>query len=141
MKSLYKIGELSKLSGSSIDTIRFYEDKGLLVPKSRSQSGTRSYDTSALKALSFINSAKELGFSLSEINEFLLIRTGKKNECSLSLKKISHKEEEVDGKIKELKKIKKALHQIATICKDSGGKQPCHFLEMLEEKGRSDEKR
>lgn len=131
METVYKIGELSRLSGTSIDTIRFYEDRGLLFPRARSLSGTRSYDTTAVKVLSFINSAKELGFSLTEINEFLLIKTGKKNECSLTLEKITHKEKEVDRKISELKKIKKALHQIADRCTDSGGKQPCHFLEML----------
>lgn len=136
MKEKYKIGELSKLTGTSIDTIRFYEEKGLLIPKFRAALGVRFYDGTAINTLSFIHTAKELGFSLSEISDFLEIKTTKSEECSLALEKIVIKEADIDKKIRELKKIKKALHKISDRCKKNevGNSGSCHFLEVLTQK-------
>ncbi|PIQ58849.1 MAG: hypothetical protein COW00_13500 [Bdellovibrio sp. CG12_big_fil_rev_8_21_14_0_65_39_13] len=131
MNNLYKIGELSKETGASIDTIRFYEDKGLLTPKSRSESGYRYYGKIALHTLSFIQSAKELGFTLSEIKELLEIQVLKGGKCSLTLEKIKAKENDVDRKIQELKKIKKALRKVSEKCEQSDANQSCHFLELI----------
>lgn len=134
MKEKYKIGELSKLTGTSIDTIRFYEEKGLLIPKFRAASGVRSYDVTAVNTLSFIHTAKELGFSLSEVGDFLEIKTTKSEECSLALEKIVIKEADIDKKISELKKIKKALQKISERCKKNEIGSSCHFLEVLTQK-------
>lgn len=131
MSNLYKIGELSKEAGASIDTIRFYEDKGLLTPETRSESGYRYYGNIALHTLAFIQSAKELGFTLSEIKELLEIQIYKGGSCSLALEKIKSKENDVDRKIKELKKIKKALRKVSEKCENSETSESCHFLEFL----------
>lgn len=133
MSNLYKIGELSKEAGTSIDTIRFYEDKGLLTPETRSESGYRYYGKIALHTLGFIQSAKELGFTLSEIKELLEIQIYKGGRCSLALRKIKAKEDDVDRKIQELKKIKKALEKASEKCEKSEASESCHFLELLRE--------
>ncbi len=62
-----KIGQLAQLTGVSVDTLRFYEDKGLLAPQSRSESGYRQYAASAADQVRFIKTAQSLGFSLQEI--------------------------------------------------------------------------
>lgn len=131
MNTLYKIGELSKEAGATIDTIRFYENKGLLVPESRSSSGYRYYGEIALQTLCFIQSAKELGFTLSEIQGLLEIQIKKSGKCSLALEKIKEKEDDIERKIKELKKIKKALKKVSSKCEEGSASQPCHFLELL----------
>jgi MerR family copper efflux transcriptional regulator len=66
-----KIGEVAKCTGVSIDALRFYEEKGLLSPIGRTDSGYRIYDESVLSQVSFIKTAQELGFSLLEIGEIL----------------------------------------------------------------------
>jgi MerR family copper efflux transcriptional regulator len=66
-----KIGEVAKETGVGIETIRFYERKGLLDEPSRRPSGYRQYDVSIVARLQFIRRAKELGFTLSEIAELL----------------------------------------------------------------------
>lgn len=131
MAKMLKIGELAEASGSTIDTIRFYENKGLLIPGDRSESGYRHYNEEAISILKFIQLTKELGFSLTEIKEFLEIKIDKGGTCSLALEKINSKEAEIDAKINDLKKIKKALKEISLRCEEDAGKEPCHFLELL----------
>jgi DNA-binding transcriptional MerR regulator len=131
MTKMLKIGELAEASGSTIDTIRFYENKGLLIPGVRSESGYRHYNDEAISILKFIQLTKELGFSLSEIKEFLEIKIDKRGTCSLALEKIKNKENEIENKINDLKKIKKALKKISFRCEADGDKSPCHFLEFL----------
>ncbi len=131
MTKMLKIGELAEASGSTIDTIRFYENKGLLVPGVRSDSNYRHYNEEAISILKFIQLTKELGFSLSEIKEFLEIRIDKRGTCSLAMEKIKNKEAEIENKINDLKKIKKALKKISFRCEADGDKGPCHFLELL----------
>jgi MerR family Zn(II)-responsive transcriptional regulator of zntA len=131
MSELLKIGQLSKKSGATIDTIRFYEDKGLLSPKSRSESGYRYYGDDALNTLNFVQTAKELGFTLSEIKDFLEIQISKKGKCSLTQIKIDEKISDVDKKISDLKNIKKALKNVSVKCIATGMEDSCHFLELL----------
>mgnify|MGYP003703455419 CR=1 FL=1 len=62
-----KIGQLAQLTGVSVDTLRFYEDKGLLAPQHRSAAGYRHYAPNAVDQVRFIKTAQSLGFSLQEI--------------------------------------------------------------------------
>jgi DNA-binding transcriptional MerR regulator len=128
---MLKIGELAEASGSTIDTIRFYENKGLLIPGERGDNGYRHYEEEAISVLKFIQLTKELGFSLTEIKDFLEIKIDKGETCSLALEKINSKEAEIDAKINDLKKIKKALKKISLRCAENVGREPCHFLDLL----------
>lgn len=70
--SLLKIGEVARLSGLSVKTIRYYEDIGLLAPTvERSRSGYRLFDVQVIKRLAFIKRAQSLGLSLEEIKPLL----------------------------------------------------------------------
>ncbi|MEY4766548.1 MAG: hypothetical protein RI907_3221 [Pseudomonadota bacterium] len=62
-----KIGELATRTGVSVDTLRFYEDKGLLTPHHRSAAGYRHYTEAAIEVVRFIKMAQSLGFALQEI--------------------------------------------------------------------------
>ena len=131
MNDLLKIGELSKVSGVSIDTIRFYENKGLIIPTNRSKKGYRYYDSNTSRMLQFIISSKELGFTLNEIKELINIKVNKNGKCSLALDRIKEKELDIDKKILELKKIKDALNKVSKKCGSSIDGSKCHFLELL----------
>ena len=65
--SIYSIGQVAKQSGISVETIRYYEKESLLKEPERKESGYRQYKQEAIARLSFIQQAKELGFSLKEI--------------------------------------------------------------------------
>lgn len=131
MTKMLKIGELAEASGSTIDTIRFYENKGLVLPGNRSASGYRHYNPQSISVLKFIQMSKDLGFTLAEIKEFLEIKIGRGGKCNLALDKIRNKESEIDTKINDLKKIKKALRKISTICEENDGEEQCHFLDII----------
>lgn len=130
MDELLKIGQLAKKSGATIDAIRFYEDKGLIKPTSRSKSGYRYYGLDAVSTLNFVQSAKELGFTLSEISDFLEIQISKNGKCSLAQEKINDKLDDIEIKITNLKSIKKALTKVSKKCDASENSEPCHFLEL-----------
>ncbi|MDQ6987798.1 MAG: heavy metal-responsive transcriptional regulator, partial [Mariprofundaceae bacterium] len=69
-----KIGELAKMTGVSIDTIRYYEQRGLIPTAVRSTSGYRQYSPEDVRRLKFIVQAKDLGFTLEETGQLLAIR-------------------------------------------------------------------
>ncbi len=63
----YRIGELARLSGLSVKTIRFYSDRGLVPPAERTGAGYRVYDERALARLELIRALRELGASLGDV--------------------------------------------------------------------------
>lgn len=104
-----KIGELSRLSGLSKDTIRFYEKIELLPSARRSDNGYRDYAHSIIPQLKLLGHAKELGFSLNEIKELSSLLMSD----SLTLKDMNHyltkKMSDIDDKIRQLHAFKEEI--------------------------------
>lgn len=130
-----RIGELSRNTGFQIETLRYYEKQGLLEPVSRSESGYRIYDDKSLTQLHFIKQAKSVGFSLNEISELLTLRVDRDQHSCGEVKSIAEQKlQQIDHKIKELKRMRKALSTISDAC--CGGVEPatsCTILSSLEE--------
>lgn len=129
-----RIGELSKHTGFQVETLRYYEKQGLLDPVSRTESGYREYDDDSLKQLQFIKQAKSVGFSLSEISELLTLRVERDQHSCGDVKSIAERKIlEIDKKLQELEKMRRALHKITDAC--CGGVEPatsCTILNALE---------
>ncbi len=129
-----RIGELSKNTGFQVETLRYYEKQGLLTPVSRTESGYREYNNESLKQLFFIKQAKSVGFSLNEICELLTLRVEKDQHSCGDVKSIAEQKiSQIDCKINELKKMRKALHEITDAC--CGGSEPatsCTILNALD---------
>lgn len=130
-----RIGELSKLTGFQVETLRYYEKQGLLQPVSRNASGYREYDKESLKQLKFIHQAKSVGFSLNEISELLLLRVDREQHSCFEVKEIAEQKlEKIESKIIELTKMRDALYIITDAC--SGGSEPatsCTILSALDD--------
>lgn len=77
-----KIGQVAQETGLSIDTIRFYEKQGLLKRSPRTEGGFRLFGISDIETLKFVRKAQELGFSLNEIRELLILRADHVPACS-----------------------------------------------------------
>ncbi len=75
------VGRLAKTAGVNIETIRYYERRGLLPEPTRKESGYRLYSDEDVKRLQIILRAKELGFALREIQELLELRVDVKTNC------------------------------------------------------------
>jgi len=127
------IGTLSKETGIGIETIRFYERLGLIVPVGRKSSGYRIFDDSSLKALGFIKHAKELGFSLSEIQELLDLKADKKSKCQSVQLKAKAQLESVEEKISHLERIKNVLSKLIEQCRQRKIDSECPLLDCLDD--------
>ena len=82
MNAALPIGQIAKQAGLTVEAVRFYEKKGLILEPERSESGYRQYSPDTLKRLHFISRAKEVGFSLSDIAELLDLRRKPGTTCS-----------------------------------------------------------
>lgn len=128
------IGKLAQSAGVGVETVRFYERKGLLEEPSRAESGYRQYSPEALMRLRFIRQAKELGFTLPEIRELLSLRMSPAASCAEVQVRIQTKLEDIQAKIDSLARMKRALHGMAAIC--LAGAEPaseCPILDALEQ--------
>ncbi|MDE3036945.1 MAG: heavy metal-responsive transcriptional regulator [Pseudomonadota bacterium] len=126
------IGKLAKACDVKIDTIRYYEGLGLLVPEGRTESGYRMYNSESLKRLKFIRRAQCLDFTLDEIKEMLALRVSDKGKCADVHRQAEAKIVLIEEKEKELRAIKKALKELAAACRDSNAPaSKCPILEAL----------
>jgi len=127
-----KIGELSKLGGVSIDTIRYYEQRGLIPAAARSASGYRQYVSGDVARLRFIVQSKELGFTLEEIAQLLALRADNRS-CAEVRAVAEAKAAEIDGRIQMLARMRSTLITLAEQCEQSSEADPCPILKSLEE--------
>jgi MerR family copper efflux transcriptional regulator len=119
----------------NVQTIRYYERRGLLPRPERAPSGYRKYSEDAIRRLRFIKQAQALGFSLSEIEELLSLRLQAGATCGDIRKRARHKIATVNRKISELQRIKNALSALAKACRGKGPTSECPILEALEREG------
>lgn len=125
------IGKLAKQAGLTIDTVRFYERRGLIKEPERTKSNYRIYPKEDVARLSFIKKAKELGFSLNEIKELLFIQHDPEASKADVKKRTEAKIRDVRCKIKDLTRILKALEHLSKGCDGHGPASTCPILEAL----------
>jgi MerR family mercuric resistance operon transcriptional regulator len=126
------IGRVAKQAGVNVETVRFYERKGLVETPKRADSGYRQYRQETVKRIRFIKRAKDLGFTLKEIGELLTIRTEPGASCADVKIRAGAKIADIDGRISELTKMKNALVTLARECRTSGPVAECPILEAME---------
>lgn len=126
------IGDLSKLSGVAIETIRYYEQVGILNPVSRSASGYRIFNSDSLKTLHFLKHAQKLGFSLSDIKELLKLKADKKSNCGIVKRKAKQHLKMVNDRIEKLLFIKNILGNLVEQCNDGKTDSRCPILDCFE---------
>lgn len=131
MKPLTR-GQLAKTAGVKSETIRFYDQEGLLPATERSAAGYRLYTEESIKRLNFIRQAQTLGFSLNEIRELLTLKTTP-NASQESVKAlISEKLTEIEQKMQVLQEIKLMLSALNENCDGTGSTDTCSILHGIE---------
>ena len=131
MKAL-TIGQVARQAGVGVETIRFYERQGLLEEPARKASGYRQYTADVVARLRFIRRAKELGFSLREVRELIALRLDPATTCADVRQRAEGKLADVDAKIRDLRRIRKALVRLAASCRGDGPVGECPILEALD---------
>ena len=125
------IGQLAKMVGVNIETIRFYERRGILPQPARNKVGHRQYSQDTIMRTKFIKRTQALGFSLKEISELLSLRIEPGTTCADVKTRVDAKIMDVEKKIDNLKKIKAALLKLSGQCKGKGPISMCPILETL----------
>jgi Hg(II)-responsive transcriptional regulator len=127
-----RTGELAAHAGVNVQTVRFYERRGILPKPGRTSSGYRVYSTAAVRLIRFIKRAQELGFTLDEIEELLRLRSNRRASCSAAKAAGEAKMTAVDAKIASLKAMKRALAVLLASCERNDHNRECPILEALE---------
>lgn len=122
--------QLAKLANVGIETLRFYEKRGLLPEPPRGANGYRYYPNSHVERLHFIQRAKELGFTLDEINELLTLHED--NGDRYDVKALAEQKlAELDKKIADLTRMRSALSSVTTKCSGHGDTKHCPIIASL----------
>ena len=103
------IGQLAQRAGVGVETIRFYEREGLISEPPRRPSGYRDYPLETVARIVFIRRAKDLGFTLKEINELLDLRIRPRRNCAQVKKSADAKIADIDSRIASLRRMRRAL--------------------------------
>ena len=123
------IGRLAAAGGVGVETIRFYQRRGLLQTPTR-ESGIRRYGSGDVRRLRFIKQAQAAGFTLDQIGELLALDASddRKRARELAGSRIAV----LDEKIAELERARDSLRRLAQEC-GSGSKGPCPILSSFEQ--------
>ncbi len=127
------IGQVATAADVNVQTIRYYERRGLVATPRRTASGYRQYTDDAVARLRFIKHAQELGFSLQEIQELLGLRVRHGAACDAVERKTRQKIDVVQQKIRDFQRMKRTLERLAAACAVRRPTAECPILEVLED--------
>lgn len=129
----FTISRAAKSANVNVETIRFYERRGLIEqPLKSANGGAREYDGDTVARIRFIRQAQEIGFSLREIAELLSLRADARADCADVRARAIEKREEVLAKLDQLSRIRAALDLLIASCPGDGDIRACTILEAME---------
>ena len=132
MMKTMTISKAATNAGIGVETIRFYERKGLIKqPPKPIDGGFRFYPDETVSRIRFIRQAQEIGFSLREIEELLSLRADPSADCSDVRERAAAKLEEVERKMEQLGRIRSALNELIAACPGRGALRVCSIMESL----------
>lgn len=130
MKEL-SIGAVAEAAGVNVETVRFYERRGLLLRPPKPQEGYRRYPIEAVQQVRFIKGAQRLGFSLKEIAELLSLNRQGEISCTEMRDLASRKVTGISHKIAALEVMKSTLLELAETCPGAGNLALCPIWERM----------
>ncbi len=123
------IGSFATAAGVNVETIRFYQRKGLLQEPDRPYGSIRRYGETDVSRVRFVKSAQRLGFSLDEIAELLKLEDG--THCREACLLAEHKLSSIREKLADLNRMQAALAKLLIACRSSKGNVSCPLVAAL----------
>lgn len=127
------IGAVASAACVNIQTVRYYERRGLVPAPRRTPAGYRQYTPDAVSRLRFIRSAQALGFSLDEIGELLALRVRPGAACDAVARRTRRKILDTTEKIRQLQGLRRSLERLAAACAARTPTDACPVLQALED--------
>lgn len=129
----YRSQQVADAAGVNVETLRYYERRGILRPPRRNRAGYRQYGQETVDIVRFIKRAQGLGFTLEEVDELLALRRPRAGRCVTVRTAATSKIEQIDAKLRALTAMREALTQLAAACTDDEAALACPLLEALGE--------
>jgi MerR family mercuric resistance operon transcriptional regulator len=129
MNENHTIGQLAKAAGVNVETIRYYERRGLIAQPAKPVQGYRTYPKATLSRILFIKRAQELGFTLEEIDSLLLLGD---SHCTEVQELAEGKLASVRAKINDLRRLEQMLAEMVTQCRINPENVACPIVESLQ---------
>ena len=125
------IGDLARLTGTKVNTIRFYEETGLLPQAARTEAGRRMYSEGDLRRLAFVRRARSLGFSTMVIRSLLYLAEHPERSCDEASEIASNHLQDVEQRIQQLKGLQVELTRMITECGSGRRVADCRIIEAM----------
>lgn len=125
------IGELARLAGIGVETIRFYEREGLLEQPRRPMGGIRTYSEDSLAQLAFVHEAKELGFTLREIRDLVTLRADPATDAAAVRGRATAKLAQVEKELARIERKRATLRDLLARCPGRGDLGRCPIVQAL----------
>jgi len=130
-ETAYRIGDLGRLTGTKVVTIRYYEKVGLLPEAPRSAGNYRIYGTDDLNRLRFIRRCRNLGFSVDQVKDLVALSSDERRPCGEVDDLTRLHLEEIEGKIADLNTLAAELRRISASCDGATHISNCRIIEAL----------
>jgi MerR family mercuric resistance operon transcriptional regulator len=129
----FTIGRLARAAGVNVETVRYYQRRGLLATPSRPVGGVRHYPEQTLGQLQFIKRAQQLGFTLREIRELLQLGSG---HCRDTRRLAEAQLRIIEDRLQDLQRMRRTLRRLITACHE-GGDRSCPIIATLSQTQRT----
>jgi len=126
------IGQVASAAGVGVETLRYYERRGIIAEPARTASGYRCYPPEVVRVVRFIKRAQALGFSLAEIEVLLDLRDDRSASCTEVKALAEAKIDDLDGRVRDLTALRAALEALVRSCRRTPEERHCPILEALE---------
>jgi Hg(II)-responsive transcriptional regulator len=127
-----KTGEVAAQAGVNVETLRYYERRGLLPAPARRDSGYRQYGPDAVRLVRFVKRAQELGFSLAEVESLLELAGGGPENCDAARRLAQRRVAELDRRIADLRAMRDSLDRLLATCSLPRAERECPLLQSIE---------
>lgn len=133
-----KIGELAKITGTAVETVRFYEREGLLPAARRSAGNYRLYDDSHVRRLAFIRQCRSLDMALDEVRELLGFKDQPDSDCGRVNRLLDDHIDHVVRRVRELGALEQELRALRARCDGPTNGPTCGILAQLDAETRAE---
>lgn len=127
------IGQIADAAGVGVETVRFYERKGLIEQPPRRSARHRRFSLETVARIRFIRGAQNLGFSLKEIAELLALRIGPDTTEAEVKARAEAKVAEVTAKMHDLQQMRDTLLKLIGACEGTGPVEDCPIMKAFEQ--------
>lgn len=130
-----RTAQVARRSGVNVQTLRYYERRGILRAPSRLPSGYREYAEDTVSVIRFVKRAQELGFSLDEVETLLELADGGPRSCDAARALATQKLDELDVKMRSLRAMQASLRRLVATCELPRSDRECPLLDSLSTSG------